>query len=276
MLISGCSSGIGRCVAKGLSERGYPVIATARKSGDVEALRAEGFTSTQLDLDNSASIETAVDWTLEQTNGRLYGLFNNGAYAQPGAVEDLSREVLRRQFETNLFGTHELTRRVLPVMRRLGQGRIIQNSSVLGFAALAFRGAYNASKFALEGLADTLRLELVGTGIHISLIEPGPVESRFRANAYAAFKRNIDADNSPFRETYTAVEQRLASEGAVVPFTVPPEAVLRRVVHALESRRPRVRYPVTLPTYFFAFAKRLFTHRALDRLLQYAGGYRRR
>ena len=162
VLITGCSSGIGRCVARGLAARGYRVFATARRQEDVEHLRAEGFTSLQLDLEDSGSIAAAVDAVLAHTDGRLYALFNNGAYGQPGAVEDLSREVLRLQFETNLFGWHELTNRVLPVMRRQGYGRIIHNSSVLGFVALPFRGAYTASKYALEGLTDTLRLELHG------------------------------------------------------------------------------------------------------------------
>jgi len=166
ILITGCSSGIGRCVARGLATRGYRVFATARRREDVEHLRAEGLAGLQLDLADSASIAAAVDEVLERTDGHLYALFNNGAYGQPGAVEDLSREVLRLQFETNLFGWHELTNRVLPVMRQQGYGRIIHNSSVLGFVALPFRGAYTASKYALEGLTDTLRLELRGSGIH--------------------------------------------------------------------------------------------------------------
>ncbi len=174
VLITGCSSGIGYCVAKGLKARGYRVFATARKAEDVARLKAEGLESCVLDVSDSASIRQALAWVLEQTGGTLYALFNNGAYGQPGAVEDLSRDVLRRQFETNLFGWHELTCLVLPVMRRQGYGRIVQNSSVLGFVAMKYRGAYNASKFALEGLTDTLRLELKGTGIHLSLVEPGP------------------------------------------------------------------------------------------------------
>jgi NAD(P)-dependent dehydrogenase (short-subunit alcohol dehydrogenase family) len=267
VLITGCSSGIGRCVARGLAVRGYRVFASARRQEDVEQLQAEGFTSLQLDLADSGSIAAAVDALLAHTDGRLYALFNNGAYGQPGAVEDLSREVLRQQFETNLFGWHELTNRVLPVMRRQGYGRIIHNSSVLGFVALPFRGAYTASKYALEGLTDTLRLELRGSGIHVSLIEPGPIESRFRPNAYAAYKRHIDPQASVHRERYLKMEERLLKEGPVAPFTLPPEAVLKKVVQALESRRPRARYYVTFPTYLFGVLKRLLTQDALDRLL---------
>ncbi len=267
ILITGCSSGIGRCVAEGLQQRGYRVFATARKAQDVADLQSRGLESLQLDLDRPASIRQAVEDILERTGGTLYALFNNGAYGQPGAVEDLSREVLRAQFETNLFGTHELTRYIIPVMRRQGHGRIIQNSSVLGFVAMAYRGAYNASKYALEGLTDTLRLELAGSGIHISLIEPGPITSRFRANARLMFQRNVDARNSVHRAAYEAMEKRLAKPGPAAPFTLPPEAVLKKVIHALESERPRVRYYVTFPTWLFATLKRTLPHAALDRVL---------
>jgi NAD(P)-dependent dehydrogenase (short-subunit alcohol dehydrogenase family) len=206
----------------------------------------------------------------------LDALFNNGAYGQAGAVEDLSRAALQEQFETNLFGTQELTNRVIPVMRRQGGGRILYNSSVLGLVALPYRGAYVASKFALEGLADTLRLELAGTGIHICLIEPGPILSRFRDNAHAAYLRHIRPETSPHREKYRAMEARLLVEGPAAPFTLPPEAVLKRVIHALESPRPRARYPVTVPTYLFAVLRRLLPTRALDALLRRAGGEGRR
>jgi len=271
VLITGCSSGIGACVAAGLRERGYRVIATARRPRDVDRLSMQGYESLQLDLDDSTSIATAVDATLDKTGGSLYALFNNGAYGQPGAVEDLSRSVLRAQFETNLFGTFELTNLVIPVMRRQGCGRIIFNSSILGFAAMQYRGAYNGSKFAMEGLCDTLRLELHGTNIEISLIEPGPITSRFRANAYAAFKKNIDAHDSPHRGAYSEMEKRLARKRSATPFTLPPEAVLPKVIHALESRRPRVRYYVTFPTYLFAFLRHILSYRTMDRILRRAG-----
>ena len=267
ILITGCSSGIGLCVARGLLSRGYRVFATARRAADVDTLNEEGLESLLLDLDDPHSITAAVEEILTRTNGRLDALFNNGAYGQPGAVEDLSRDVLRAQFETNLFGWHQLTNLVLPVMRSQGHGRIIHNSSVLGFVALRYRGAYNASKYALEGLADTLRLELAGTGIHVSLIEPGPITSRFRENAFAAYKRNIEPDDSAHREKYMQMEQRLTTKGPVVPFTLPPEAVLKKVIQALESPRPKARYYVTFPTYLFAFLKRVLTDRALDRIL---------
>ncbi len=267
ILITGCSTGIGHCVAHGLKARGHRVFATARNPGDVARLGQEGLEALHLDLDDSGSIAAAVEQVLERTSGQLYALFNNGAYGQPGAVEDLSRDVLRAQLETNLLGWLELTNRVLPVMRRAGEGRIIQNSSVLGLVSLPFRGAYNCSKHALEGLTDTLRLELEGSGVYVSLVEPGPIESRFRANAHAAFLRNIDREHSFFRERYAAAERRLTREGPAAPFTLPPEAVLKKVIHALESPRPRARYYVTVPTYLLGTLRRLLSTGWLDRVL---------
>jgi len=268
VLITGCSSGIGRCVAEGLRARGWRVFATARKARDVATLEADGFETVQLDLDDSDSIREAVDEILLRTTGTLHALFNNGAYGQPGAVEDLKRHVLRAQFETNLFGTLELTNRILPVMRRQGHGRIVMNSSVLGFAAMPMRGAYNASKFALEGITDTLRQELHGTGIHVCLVEPGPIESRFRANSLQKFIENIDMDASVYREQYLRTLKRLKTEGPAVPFTLGPQAVLKKVIHALESRCPKPRYYVTVPTYLFGFLRRVLPTRAMDAILR--------
>lgn len=268
ILITGCSTGIGLCVAKGLQEKGYRVFASARKEQDVESLKQSGFNDAlQLDLDDSLSIKNAVDQVLERTGGELYALFNNGAYGQAGAVEDLTRETLRKNFETNLFGTHELTTLLIPVMRKQGYGRIIQNSSVLGFINLPYRGAYNATKHALEGLTDTLRLELHDTNIKISLIEPGPITSQFRANSFASYKRNIDKENSFHKKIYEAMERRLTKVGPAAPFTLPPEAVLKKVIHALESDKPKIRYYVTFPTYLFAALKRLLPYSWLDRVL---------
>jgi NAD(P)-dependent dehydrogenase (short-subunit alcohol dehydrogenase family) len=272
ILITGCSSGIGLCVAQGLKQRGYRVFATARGENSVEKLRTMGLESLRLDLDDSASIRTAVAEILERTGGTLDSLFNNGAFGLPGAVEDLSRDAIRNQFETNLFGWLELTNLVLPVMRAQGHGRIIQNSSILGLVAMPYRGAYNASKFALEGLSDTLRLELHGSGIHISLIEPGPILSNFRANSLIALEKHIDIEHSVHAEFYRRVLARLKKQGPAVPFTLPPGAVLDKVIHALESRRPAARYYVTAPTHVFGFLKRLLPVRLLDRLLRLAGG----
>jgi len=271
VLITGCSSGIGYCVAHGLKKRGYRVFATARQAEDVQRLQAEGLESIVLDLDDSESIKQAVKYVLSETQGQLYALFNNGAFGQPGAVEDLSRTVLRQQFETNFLGTHELTCLVLPAMRQQGEGRIIQNSSVLGLITLPYRGAYNASKFALEGLSDTLRLELMETDIHVSLIEPGPITSDFRINAYKKFTQNIDAKHSAHHENYHNMQQRFDSKDDTA-FTLPAEAVLEKVIHALESSRPKVRYYVTFPTYLFATLRRFLPHSWLDWVLYRVSG----
>ena len=271
ILITGCSTGIGYETAHLLRLRGYRVFATARKPDDVERLKKEGFEAHILDLDRTDSITQALDWVLEHTDGKLYALFNNGAYGQPGAVEDLTRDVLRQQLETNLLGWHELTCKVLPIMRKQGYGRIIQNSSVLGLITLKYRGAYNCSKFALEGLTDTLRQELHGSNIFVSLVEPGPITSQFRINAYNAFKENIDTENSAHKEVYAAVNKRLSKqdvERGKDPFTLEPEAVVKRVIHALESKRPKERYYVTFPTYLFAYLRRFLSVRWLDRILR--------
>lgn len=271
VLITGCSSGIGRCLAQSLRERGYRVFATARRREDVAELVREGFEALPLDLDDDESITAAVDAVLERTGRQLFALVNNGAYGQPGAVEDLSRETLRAQFETNLFGTHELTRQVVPAMRRAGQGRIIQISSILGLLCLPYRGAYNASKYALEALTDTLRMELAGTGVRISLIEPGAIHSRFRANSCSMFERHIDAAASAHRERYEEVLRRLRSPQPA-PFSLPPGAVLERVIHALESPRPRLRYRITRPAQAMAILKRMLPDRVQDSLIMRFAG----
>ena len=268
ILITGCSSGIGYSTAVLLKARGHQVIVSARDRADVERLKNEGFTALQLDLADSVSIKNAVRELIELNGGKIDGLFNNGAFGQPGAVEDLTRDVLRFQFETNLFGTHELTNLIIPLMRQQGHGRIIYNSSILGLVAMRYRGAYNASKFALEGLADTLRLELHGTSIHISLIEPGPILSDFRTNSYALYKQNIVPENSFHKSAYEAMEARLQKEGAAVMFTLPAKAVANKVIHALEANQPKIRYYVTFPTYLFSILKRFLPASWLDFLVR--------
>ena len=268
IVITGCSSGIGRRAAEMLSERGYRVLATARKTEDLEQLEKDGFEALALDLGDPASVSALAKEVLARTHGRVYGLFNNGAYGQPGAVEDLSRDVLLAQLQTNVLGWHDLTCRLLPSMRANGTGRIIQNSSLLGLVALHYRGAYVASKYAIEGLTDTLRLELSGSGIYVSLIEPGPVSSRFRENAYAAFKANIDPSSSAHREIYSVIEERLSMEDDTTPFTLPADAVVKKVIHALEARRPKAHYYVTVPTYLLGYLKRVLPAHQLDRILR--------
>jgi len=268
ILITGCSTGIGYCSATLLKKRGHKVIATARKLSDVMRLSQEGFMALHLDLADSDSIQNAVKQAIELTDGKIDALFNNGAFGQVGAVEDLSRDTLRNQFETNLFGTHELTNLLLPLMRKQGHGRIIYNSSVLGLVAMPYRGAYNASKFALEGLADTLRQELYGIPIYISLIEPGPILSNFRKNSYLLFQNNIDYKKSIHKTAYDKMTARLQKKDAAVAFTLPAQAVVKKVIHALESTRPKTRYYVTFPTYLFAILKYVLPTLWLDRLIR--------
>ncbi len=266
ILITGCSTGIGHCLARGLQTRGYHVIASCRNPDDLPVLAEIGLDTVVLDLDDPESIGNGLAKTLELTNGKLFGLINNGAYGQPGAVEDLPRTSLRAQFETNVFGTQELTNRVIPIMRQNNTGRIIQISSVLGFVSLKYRGAYNASKYALEGLTDTMRLELAGSGIELSLIEPGPITSEFRVNSLHKFIEHIDRSHSVHQAEYQELEKRLKSDRPT-RYTLPPEAVLEATIQALESPRPRIRYRVTTPTKVLAVLKRILTDRMLDNYL---------
>ena len=271
ILITGCSSGIGLDAARGLRARGWRVFAACRKEEDCARLAAEGFESPRLDYSDPASIAEALGEVTQATGGRLDALFNNGAYAQPGALEDLPTEALRAIFETNLFGWHELTRRVIPLMRAQGAGRIVNCSSVLGIAAMPWRGAYNATKFALEGLTDTLRLEMRETPIRVILIQPGPITTLIRQNAIPHFERWIDWENSPRAEQYrTRLRKRLYEKTEPDRFELPPAAVTRRLIHALESPRPRPRYRVTVPTHIAEAMRRLLSTRLRDRVL--AGG----
>jgi NAD(P)-dependent dehydrogenase (short-subunit alcohol dehydrogenase family) len=266
VLITGCSSGIGLDAARTLQARGWRVFAACRQPADCARLQAEGLESPQLDYADPTSIESALAQVLAATGGRLDALFNNGAFASPGAVEDLPVGALREIFEANVFGWHDLTRRVIPVMRAQGHGRIVQCSSVLGFTALPWRGAYVASKFALEGLTHVLRLEMADTPIRVILIEPGPVTSRIRQNSIAHFERWIDWQQSPRRAQYEqSLLKRLYRETTVPDrFELPPSAVSAKLVHALESPRPRVRYFVTTPTWMMAILGRILPLRWLD------------
>ena len=248
ILITGCSTGIGYVCAHALKKEGFHVIASCRHEQDVERLTSEGLTCIQLDLNDSESISSGVKRALTLADGKLYAVFNNGAYGQPGALEDLPTEALQAQFQTNFFGCHQLVREVLPHMRKQGEGRIIQNSSVLGFAAMKYRGAYNASKFALEGWTDTLRLELMDTNIKIALIEPGPIETQFRHNALKAFERWIDVENSPHKAAYEGQKQRLDNDKSNNRFVLPAESCIEPVLHALTSDKPKIRYRITTPT----------------------------
>jgi len=268
ILITGCSSGIGLDAARGLKARGWRVFATCRQEVDCERLRAEGLESFPLDYADEASIAAAVDEVVQRTGGTLDALYNNGAFACPGAVEDLPRGALREIFETNLFGYHDLTRRVIPLMRAQGHGRIVNCSSVLGLVGMTWRGAYVATKFAMEGLTDVLRIEMKGTGIAVILIEPGPIATRIRENAVPHFERWIDWENSARRAQYVSLRGRLYDKKVKKDtFELGPEAVTAKLIRALEDRRPKPRYFVTTPTYLMGFLRRVLPTRALDWLI---------
>jgi NAD(P)-dependent dehydrogenase (short-subunit alcohol dehydrogenase family) len=264
ILITGCSSGIGLASARVMKARGWRVIATARRDEDLAMLRDDiGVEAVAVEMSDPASVAACAERVLAIADGRIDALFNNAAYGQIGAVEDLNGDVLRRQFEVNLFAQHDLTRRILPSMRRHGSGRIVQCSSVLGFVAAPFRGAYCASKFAMEALSDSMRLELQGSGIDVSLIEPGPIRTRFVAHALENFLDTIDIQGSPHRALYEARLERM-KQGGNDAFKLEPEAVAAKLVHAVESARPRRRYFVTKPTYFAAVLKRVAPQATLD------------
>jgi NAD(P)-dependent dehydrogenase (short-subunit alcohol dehydrogenase family) len=254
LLVTGCSSGIGRCCAEGMHKRGWRVVASARRAADVDALRTTGLEAIRLDMACSESMREAVSRLASITGGRLDAVFLNAGYGQSGAVERLPRQSLRDQFETNVFGNVELLTHLIPWMRAAGRGRIVFNSSVLGRVAIRDHGAYVASKYAVEAIADTLRLELYGSGIRVSLIEPGPIESQFQTNA-AVMRARVEQDAQPARVRR-------------YPFTLGPEAVLRKLAHACEAHDPRARYPVTLPSHLITILRRVLPTHWMDAILR--------
>lgn len=270
LLITGCSSGIGLDAAKTMQGRGWRVFATCRKPEDCARLTGLGLESFPLDLASDESIGAGAGEALARSGGRIDALFNNGAFAIPGAVEDLGRAALREIFETNLFGQIVLTNRILPAMRAAGRGRVVVSSSVLGVIALPWRGAYSATKFALEAMTDTLRLELDGTGIHVVLIEPGPIDTPFRMKSVPHFERHIDWRASPHRARYEAsllARLRGQSKGGD-HFELPASAVTAKLIRALENKRPAARYRVTVPAHGANVLRRALPTRILDRLLR--------
>ncbi len=271
LLITGCSSGIGLDAARTMAARGWRVFATCRKPEDCARLEAEGLESFALDVADEASVAAAVAETLARTGGTLNALFNNAAYALPGAVEDIPRAAMREIFEANFFGAHDLTCRVMPAMRKAGWGRIVNCSSILGLAAMRFRGPYNATKFAMEGLTDTLRLELGNSHIKAILIEPGPVSTRIRVNSRPHFEKWVDTETSAWKREYDElIRPRIYApdDGPPDMFELPPSAVSKKLVHALENPRPRPRYYVTTPTYIVGGVKRMLSTRLMDQILR--------
>jgi NAD(P)-dependent dehydrogenase (short-subunit alcohol dehydrogenase family) len=269
ILITGCSTGIGLAAASALRARGWRVLATARRAEDLERLEREhGLEALPLELKDEGSIARCADEALRRTDGTLHALYNNAAYGVIGAMEDITASVLRDQLEVNVIAANELTRRVVPAMRRMGRGRIVMCSSVLGFVSGPYRGAYCASKYALEALSDALRVELRPAGIHVSLLEPGPIESHFLATTVSMFTSQVDVERSPHRDAY---ERRLMEmqSGKVKsgPFKLGPDAVVAKLIDALESPRPRARYRIGLMTKGAGLLKRVLPDALLDRIV---------
>ena len=266
ILITGCSSGIGYACALGLKARGYRVFATVRSEADIKRLQADGLETIMMDYVDRASVKACADEVSKRTGGKLYALFNNGAAGQPGAVEDLSRELLEASFAANFFGWHQLTALCLPMLRANGEGRIVNCSSVLGIVAMKWRGAYNATKFAVEGLTDTMRLELRGTGIHVSTIEPGPIATKFVETALKNFEKHINVETSNYKAAYQDQRARLGKGGSN-RFKLPPDSVLEKLLHAIESSRPKAHYYVTTPTHLMGLARRFLPQGLMDRFV---------
>jgi NAD(P)-dependent dehydrogenase (short-subunit alcohol dehydrogenase family) len=263
ILITGCSSGIGYDAAATLKAAGWRVFATCRAEADVARLSSEGFESLRLDYEDAASVAAAVEEILSRTGGTLDALFNNGAYAIPAPLEDISREAMHTIFEANLIGWHDLTNRIIPAMRAQGHGRIINCSSVLGLVGMKWRGAYVATKFALEGMTDVLRMEMAETGIKVSLLDPGPIATDFRKNAVKQFEKWVDWEHSARADEYRAsLLDKLHKGGSSGP-QWPASAVTKKLITALEASNPKPRYYVTTPTYLMGIAKRILSSRAL-------------
>lgn len=267
ILVTGCSSGIGAYCCRALKRDGWRVFATARKPDDLAQLESEGFETFYLDYTDPGSIESVARSAIELTEGGIDALFNNGAHAQAGAVEDLPMEALRDQFEANFFGWHDLTRRIVPSMRLRGAGRIVMNSSIYGLVPGRFRGAYVSSKYALEGLMTSMALELRGSGVSVSMIEPGPITSRIAKNGLVWFEKYIDAENSVHAKSYRTQLLRLRQGGAVSSLRLEPDAVYKVLRHALNSPRPRMHYPVTIPAKAGSLMRRVLPSSLLYRIL---------
>ncbi len=269
VLITGCSSGIGYDAAHGLAKAGWQVFASCRKPEDVARLQAEGLTCLQIDMTDPDSMDAALAHILAATGGELSALVNNAAFGLPGAIEDLPTDGLRSVFETNFFGLHDLTRKVIPIMRAQGHGRIVNIGSVLGYVVYKWRAAYTTTKYALEGYTDTLRLEMADTPIKIILVDPGPITSRIRQNSVAHFERWVDWEASPRQAQYrTFLLKRLYEDRGPDPFELPPAAVTRKLIAALDAARPPAKVYVTTPAYAMNFARRLLPTRALDWIIQ--------
>jgi NAD(P)-dependent dehydrogenase (short-subunit alcohol dehydrogenase family) len=267
VLITGCSSGIGMIAARHLVVQGFNVVASAREFSDVMKLSAAGFLAVRIDTSDVNSIDEGLDDALGLSGGGFYAVFHNAGSGQPGALEDLTVQALSDQYASNVLGAHHINRRLIPLMRQAGEGRIIFNSSVLGAVAMRYRGAYTMSKFAVEAMADTLRLELRDSGVKVVLLQPGPIDTRFRMNAMEAFESHIKPNESVHSNAYKSMVDRLQKKGKTSWLTLPPEACMSPLLKALKRKNPSSRYHITWATKVMVILKRLLPSKLMDRVV---------
>jgi short-subunit dehydrogenase len=264
VLITGCSTGIGRATAERLAGRGMTVYATARRLDSIEDLRAAGCRTLALDVTDEKSMRAGVA-AVEGAEGSVGALVNNAGYSQSGAVETIPMDELRRQFETNVFGLVRMCQLVLPGMRRAGRGRIVNISSMGGKVVFPGGGAYHGTKFAVEAISDALRFEVRGFGVYVSLIEPGLIRTSFGETAVGS----VPEHDGPYTEFNTAVARATAGayDGPLAKLGAGPEAVAKAIEKAITARRPRTRYPVTASARFFIGQHAILPDRAWDRVV---------
>jgi NAD(P)-dependent dehydrogenase (short-subunit alcohol dehydrogenase family) len=268
VLITGCSTGIGRETAEHLVSRRWRVYATARRLESIKELGEAGCKILELDVTDDESMRAAVA-EVEDRDGAVFALVNNAGYGQEGAVEEVSMNDVRRQFETNVFGLARMTQLVLPGMRRQGAGRIVNISSMGGKLTFPGGGAYHASKYAVEALSDALRFEVRGFGVHVSVVEPGTIKTRFGDTATSSVEHLQDPE-SPYAAFNQVLVERIndAYEGKLARFAAPPEAVAKVIAKAISARRPRTRYRVTLAARMMLATRKVMPDRGWDLFLR--------
>jgi NAD(P)-dependent dehydrogenase (short-subunit alcohol dehydrogenase family) len=267
VLITGCSTGIGRATAEHLADRGMTVYATARRLDSIGDLEGR-CKLLELDVTDDGSMKAAVE-AVEREEGAVGALVNNAGYSQSGAIETVPLADVRRQFETNVFGLVRLIQLVLPGMRRQGYGRIVNLSSMGGKLTFPGGGYYHATKHAVEAISDALRFEVRGFGIDVVVIEPGLIRTSF-GEAAAATVGDGTPDEGPYANFDAAVAATTAGiyEGPMARLGAGPEAVARKIERAIKARRPRARYVVTASARMMLVTRRLLPDRGWDAMMR--------
>lgn len=266
VLITGCSSGIGRATAQRLNDAGWTVYATARRRDALAELEQAGCHALALDVTDEQSMRLAVQ-VVEDREGAVGALVNNAGYSQSGAVETVPLQALRAQFETNVFGLVRMCQLVLPAMRAQRSGRIVNLSSMGGKLTFPGGGAYHASKHAVEAISDALRFEVRGFGVDVIVIEPGLIRTDFGATAGQGIPRDAGAGDDPyaaFNDAVGVASESAYERGPLARLGGPPEAVARTIAAALDARRPRSRYTVTVSAKVMIAQHALLPDRAWD------------